>query len=104
MLCADLGVQVMLAIMHACVSAEPHQAMIILLLANLLNVEYKNLGYKTVLVLTDLRVRWCSAGWKCIAHRDSVQDKAAAAGILADMLQHKHLVNAELRTLLEEGH
>lgn len=78
--------QVMLAITHACVSAESHQAMIILLLVNLLNLEHKNLGYKTVLVLTDWRVTCCSPGWRCIAHRDSVQNKAAAAGILADML------------------
>ncbi|DBB00805.1 TPA: hypothetical protein ACH3X1_000733 [Trebouxia sp. C0004] len=80
---------------------DSYQAMVILLLANSLNP-----NFKPVVVLTEVRDSWVFL-WlqgQCLWH--SAQDRPAAAGDLEDMLQQEvqqqELNNSEVQTLSKE--
>lgn len=88
------GMRVLLEVKTAPVSDDTYQAMVILLLANILNPKFK-----PVVVLTDLRDSWVFF-WlerQCIWH--SAQDRSVAAGILEDMIQQEELHNSEVESL-----
>lgn len=92
------GMRVLLEVKKAPVHNDSYQAMVILLLASLLNPKFK-----LVVVLTDLRDSWVFF-WlegQCIWH--SAQERPAAAGILEDMLQQEELNDSEVQTLPKEN-
>lgn len=91
------GMRVLLEVKKAPVHDDTYQAMVILLLANILNPKFKPL-----VVLTDLRDSWVFF-WldrQCIWH--SAQDRPVAAGILEDMLQQEEMNNSEIQALPKE--
>ena len=86
------GMRVLLVIRKAPVRDDTYQAMVILLLANIVNPKFK-----PVVVLTDMHDSWVFF-WlerQCIWH--SAQDRPDAVGILEDMLQQEELHNSEIQ-------
>lgn len=93
------GMRLLVEVKNSPVGDITYQAMVLLLLANILNP-----NFEPVVVLTDLGDSWVFF-WledQCIWH--SAQDRATAAGIIKDMLHKEKVEMSEVQPVSKEDY